>query len=188
MGRIEEDPFMTLSDHLSVLEGLLFVAGTEGLTDQQIADVFEIQEESVPKFCNQLLEKQKNEGRLFTVMRIANVWQLTTGPLLTPYIRKLALVPSPSSLSQAALETLAIVAYRHPITRTEIEEIRGVKSEKAIGTLIARGLIEEIGRAEGPGRPFLFATTVEFLDYFGLQSTQDLPPFIEFEQLVQKGV
>ncbi|PWI56615.1 SMC-Scp complex subunit ScpB [Sulfoacidibacillus thermotolerans] len=186
MDRIEENE-LTSFDSLAILEGLLFVAGTEGLTDKQIADVLEISESEVSSLCHTLAVKQQQEGRLFRVMQIANVWQLNTVPALTPYLRRLSLVPAPSSLSQAALETLAIIAYRQPITRAEIEEIRGVKSEKAIGTLIARGLIMEAGRAEGPGRPFLFATTPEFLDYFGLQSTSDLPPIAEIERQIRQN-
>ncbi|MCI0184085.1 MAG: SMC-Scp complex subunit ScpB [Acidibacillus sp.] len=176
---------MITLDPLSVLEGLLFVAGSEGLSDKQIATVLEMDEQDVYDLCMKLEEKQQREGRSFLIMRIASVWQLNTLATLTPYLRKLALVPAPAPLSQAALETLAIIAYRQPITRSDIEEIRGVKAEKAIATLVARGLIKEAGRAEGPGRPFLFETTSEFLDYFGLQNSNDLPPIGEFQKLVR---
>ncbi|MHB1684444.1 MAG: SMC-Scp complex subunit ScpB [Bacilli bacterium] len=161
---------------LQALEGLLFAAGTEGLTDRQIAAVFDIDEALVKQMCLDLRDLQIREGRGFHIEQIADAWQLMTALELTPYLRQLALVPPPSALSQAALETLAIIAYRQPVTRAQIEDIRGVKSEKALGTLVARGLAQEIARAESPGRPFLYGTTADFLDYFGLGSARDLPP------------
>src|SRR5699024_9381495 len=92
------------------------------------------------------------------------------------YLVKLLETPQSSKLSQAALETLAIIAYKQPITRIEIEEIRGVNSERAVRTLMARSLIKEVGRKEAIGRPILFGTTVDFLTYFGLVSLEELPP------------
>lgn len=109
------------------------------------------------------------------LVRIAGHYQLATLSEHAPYFEKLAYSPARASLSQAALETLAIVAYRQPITRVEIEEIRGVKSERAIHTLVNKELIEEKGRAEAIGRPILYGTTKSFLDYFGLGSLADLP-------------
>lgn len=166
---------------LQALEGLLFAAGTEGLTDRQIAGVFDVDEPAATQMCLDLRALQTREGRRFLVERLADAWQLMTAPELTPYLRQLALVPPPSSLSQAALETLAIIAYRQPITRSQIEDIRGVKSEKALGTLVARGLAQEIARADSPGRPFLYGTTNDFLDYFGLGSHRDLPPLEQMD-------
>ena len=87
--------------------------------------------------------------------------------------------PQASTLSQAALETLAIIAYKQPITRAEIEEIRGVKTERPIHTLMAKALIKEVGRADGSGRAYLYGTTKEFLDYFGLKKIEELPPLPE---------
>lgn len=114
-------------------------------------------------------------GRGLQLVRIAGHYQLATLSEHAPYFEKLAYSPARASLSQAALETLAIVAYRQPITRVEIEEIRGVKSERAIHTLVNKELIEEKGRAEAIGRPILYGTTKSFLDYFGLGSLADLP-------------
>lgn len=166
-----------ISDRLAVLEGLLFAAGTEGLTDKQLARVFRMGEAEAAALCETLYERQRREGRLFRVSRVADAWQLLTLSELAPYLWELALTPaSEQGLSQAALETLAIIAYNQPVTRIGIEEIRGVKSEKALGTLVARGLVRETGRAEGPGRPFLYGTTKEFLEYFGLPSLKELPP------------
>lgn len=164
---------------LAALEGVLFAAGMEGLTDAEIARIFFIGEASVAALCEQLAAKQDTEGRMLRVIRSAETWQLVTRPELGPYLRDLALVPPPSALSTAALETLAIVAYKQPITRAGIEYLRGVKSDRAISTLIARGLIDEVGRVEGPGRPILFGTTKDFLDHFGLASPNDLPSIDE---------
>jgi len=161
---------------LAVFEGLLFAAGTEGLTDKQIANLFQLEESQVRHLCEQLADLQTREGRYLRVARLADTWQLITHPDLTPYLRALALTPTPNTLTGAALETLAIIAYKQPITRGQIEEIRGVKTEKPLGTLVARGLIREIGRAEGPGRPYLYGTTKDFMDYFGIGGPSDLPP------------
>lgn len=170
-----DQPLETL-DWLPALEGLLFAAGTEGLTDRQIASVFALRTDQVRYACERLFERQTQEQRMFRVVRMADTWQLVTHPELTPYLRELALAPTPATLSNAALEVLAIIAYKQPITRSQIEEIRGVKCEKPLGTLMARGLIEEVGRAEGPGKPYLYGTTKEFMDYFGIPSVNELPP------------
>jgi segregation and condensation protein B len=113
------------------------------------------------------------------LLLIAGVYQLATKKEHAEYLKRLVESPGTSHLSQAALETLAIIAYKQPITRVEIEEIRGVKTERPIQTLSARALIKEVGRAEGTGRAFLYGTTKEFLDYFGLQSIDELPPLPE---------
>lgn len=163
-------------DWLPALEGVLFAAGTEGLTDRQIASVFDLEERQVPYVCHQLVERQEKSGSMLRVARLADTWQLVTHPSLAPYLRALALAPPAAALSGAALETLAIIAYKQPITRAMVEEIRGVKSERPLGTLVARGLIAEVGRAEGPGRPYLYGTTKEFMDYFGIANARELPP------------
>ncbi len=165
---------------LAALEGVLFAAGMEGLTDAQIARIFFLTEESVADFCGRLAAKQDAEGRMLCVIRSAGSWQLVTRPELTPYLRDLAMVPPPSALSTAALETLAIIAYKQPITRAGIEHLRGVKSDRALSTLIVRGLVDEAGRADGPGRPILYATTKDFLDHFGLASPSELPHLDEY--------
>lgn len=159
----------------SIIEGLLFLAGEEGLSVKQIADIVEQQQELVEKSLEDMKQNMKQEGRGLQLVRIAGNYQLATLPEHTSYFEKLAYSPARASLSQAALETLAIVAYRQPITRVEIEDIRGVKSERAIHTLVNKELIEEKGRAEAIGRPILYGTTKSFLDYFGLGSLADLP-------------
>ncbi|MDQ0339179.1 segregation and condensation protein B [Caldalkalibacillus uzonensis] len=164
---------------LSVIEGLLFVAGDEGLEAKQIADVLEIRKEAVPQLIEEMKKQFKQQNRGIQVIEIAGSYQLTTRPEHAPYFEKLAYSPSHATLSQAALETLAIIAYKQPVTRAEVEEVRGVKSEKAINTLLNKSLIREVGRKEGTGRAILYGTTKEFLDYFGLNSLDDLPELPE---------
>nr|NNM90759.1 SMC-Scp complex subunit ScpB [Bacilli bacterium] len=159
---------------LPILEGLLFVAGTEGISSKEIARVLAIPEHDVEPLCSQVASWQNQQGRMFEAKLIAGAWQLVTVSSLSPYLERLAVVPTPAALSQAALEALAIIVYKQPITRSEVEMIRGVKSDRAIGTLIARGLIKEAGRAQGPGRPFLYETTKDVLEYFGLSSREEL--------------
>jgi segregation and condensation protein B len=173
---------MEMSEYKAIVEGLLFAAGDEGLSLQQIASVLEIKEEQAKEIVSALKEEYERGQRGIQLVELAGVFQLATKKEHAPYLKKLVESPSSTSLSQAALETLAIIAYRQPITRAEIEEIRGVKSDKPIQTLMARALIKEVGRAEGTGRPILYGTTKEFLDYFGLKTLEELPPLPELQE------
>lgn len=168
---------------LGILESLLFAAGDEGLTLKQIAKVMELPEFEVEEMI-QLLKNDydHNENRGISLIQIAGTYQLATKKEYVIYLKRLVEVPNASTLSQAALETLTIIAYKQPITRVEIEEIRGVKTERPIQTLVAKGLIQEVGRAEGTGRAILYGTTKEFLDYFGLKDLKELPPLPETEE------
>jgi segregation and condensation protein B len=159
----------------SIIEGLLFVSGDEGLDAKQIAEVVGLEPKVVVELLRDMTEEFRRESRGIQIVELAGAYQLTTVPEHAPYFERLAQSPTRSSLSQAALETLAIIAYKQPITRVDIEEIRGVKSDRALQTLIAKQLIEEVGRAEAVGRPILYGTTKQFLDYFGLASLRDLP-------------
>ena len=170
---------MEMSEYKAIVEGLLFAAGDEGLSLQQIAAVLEIEEEQARAIIHMLKDEYEQQKRGIQLIELAGVFQLATKKEHAPYLKKLVESPGSASLSQAALETLAIIAYRQPITRAEIEEIRGVKSDKPIQTLIAKALIKEVGRAEGTGRPILYGTTKEFLDYFGLKSLEELPALPE---------
>ena len=172
---------MEMNEYKAIVEGLLFAAGDEGLSLQQIAAVLEIEEEQAQAIIHMLKEEYEQQKRGIQLIELAGVFQLATKKEHAPYLKKLVESPSSTSLSQAALETLAIIAYRQPITRAEIEEIRGVKSDKPIQTLIAKALIKEVGRAEGTGRPILYGTTKEFLDYFGLKTLEELPPLPELQ-------
>ncbi|WP_099362667.1 SMC-Scp complex subunit ScpB [Fredinandcohnia onubensis] len=170
---------MKLIDWKAVIEGLLFAAGDEGLTLKQMALVLEINEGTALDIINELINDYKQAGRGINLVEVAGTYQLTTKKEHAVYLKKLVESPSSSSLSQAALETLAIIAYRQPITRAEVEEIRGVKTERPIQTLTAKALIKEVGRVEGTGRAILYGTTKEFLEYFGLKTLKELPPLPE---------
>lgn len=175
----------------AILESLLFAAGDEGLTIKQIGEILEIGESDAEELVNHLMEKyERDDSRGIQIVELAGTFQLATKKEFAPYLKKLVESPHLSTLSQAALETLAIIAYKQPITRVEIEEIRGVKTERALQTLVGRALVKEVGRAEGAGRPILYGTTKEFLDYFGLKSLDELPPLPDNveEEYVQEEV
>lgn len=159
-----------------ILEALLFAAGDEGLSVKQIASVLEITEYQATDIVESLKEEYVSDVRGIQVIEIAGVYQMTTKKEHSDYLKRLVETSSTQGLSQAALETLAIIAYKQPITRAEIDEIRGVKTERPIHTLVTKVLIKEVGRAEGSGRAYLYGTTKEFLDYFGLNSIDELPP------------
>ncbi|WP_241154393.1 SMC-Scp complex subunit ScpB [Staphylospora marina] len=163
-------------DMKAVIEGLLFAAGEEGLSLKELSDITGLSKHQVEQLIHELRVDAKQMGRGIQIVKVAQVYQMATLPEHSPYFEKLAQAPTRSQLSRAALETLAIIAYRQPITRMEIEEIRGVKSERVIQVLQRKGLIRETGRAEGAGRPILYGTTREFLDYFGLNHIDELPP------------
>ncbi|MFB9762011.1 SMC-Scp complex subunit ScpB [Ectobacillus funiculus] len=170
---------MERAEQKAVVEGLLFISGDEGIYLEQIAGVLELEKGEVQLLLQQLQEDYQRTSCGLQIVQYAQTYRLTTKKEHASYYKKLIETPMSSSLSQAALETLAIIAYRQPITRTEIEEVRGVKTEKALQTLISRLLVKEIGRAEGTGRPILYGTTKEFLDTFGLKTLKELPPLPE---------
>lgn len=158
------------------MESLLFAAGDDGLSIKQICTAMEVDKETATNLLHILKNKlEQDESRGITLVVFADMYQFATKKEHSPYLKKLVENPNTTTLSQASLETLAIIAYKQPITRVEIEEIRGVKSEKTIQTLISRGLIQEVGRLEGTGRAKLYGTTSEFLDYFGLKDLSELP-------------
>lgn len=171
---------MEIINWKGILESLLFAAGDEGLTLKQIAQVLEVGELEASEIVNSLKQEcDESDLRGITLVEFAGTFQLVTKKENAPYLKKLVETPGSASLSQAALETLAIIAYKQPITRMEIEEIRGVKTERPLQTLAAKALIKDVGRAEGAGRAYLYGTTKEFLDYFGLKNINELPPLPE---------
>lgn len=165
---------------IGIVESLLFAAGDEGLSIKQIAAVLQVGEQVALRVMEQLKQEyESNDMRGIKMVEFASVYQLTTKKKNAYYLKRLVETPGTSTLSQAALETLAIVAYKQPITRIEIEEIRGVKTERPLQTLLAKALIKEVGRRDGPGRAYLYGTTKEFLDCFGLKSLDELPPLLD---------
>ncbi|TDL34694.1 SMC-Scp complex subunit ScpB [Jeotgalibacillus sp. S-D1] len=169
----------------AIIESLLFAAGDEGLSLVQLMNVLSIAEEDIRAKMGSLKEQYaKDPNRGIHIVELADTYQFATKRDMADYIKQLVESPANGSLSQAGLETLAIIAYRQPITRLEVEDIRGVKTDRPLQTLVSKGLIKEIGRAEGAGRAILYGTTVEFLDYFGLKDLSQLPKLPEdIEQL-----
>ncbi|SIS62272.1 SMC-Scp complex subunit ScpB [Alicyclobacillus vulcanalis] len=165
---------------IAALEAVLFAAGTDGMTTREIAQALDVPEAQARDLCHLLAARLEERGSGLTLLHTGDAWQLVTRPEFAPYFRRMAEQPSRTSLSQAALEVLAIISYKQPITRAEIEEIRGVQSDRAIATLIHRGLVQEVGRQDAPGRPILYGTTMEFLRQFGLRSLEELPPLPDF--------
>ena len=170
----------------AVLEGLLFVVGEDGLTLDQIEDVLEVDEDTAKNLIMELKKDYEDESRGLRIDFLGNRFKITTKFEHKEYYQKLLENPETNFLSQAALETLAIIAYNEPITRVQIDAIRGVSSSTLVRKLVAKGFIKEAGRSEMPGRPILYETTHEFLDYFGLASIEDLPNIDDIMQTVEE--
>ena len=160
---------------LGVLEGILFVVGDEGVTLNQICEIMNIDMETAKNILLELKKSYEQESRGIRISYLGDSFKLTTKKEHKEYYENLIKNPENNHLSQAALETLAIIAYNQPITRVEIDEIRGVSNVHIIRKLLAKGLIKESGKSTMPGRPNLYATTSEFLDFFGLATINDLP-------------
>ncbi len=158
---------------LAAVEGILFAA-SEPLSLERIAEILEVSREDALELVETLTGQYQAQHRGIQVVELAGGYQLSTRSELAPYIERMY-KPQFHGLSHAALETLAIIAYKQPVTRGEIELIRGVQSDRAVSTLVEKSLIKEVGRKEGPGRPVLFGTTDEFLRHFGLKNLADLP-------------
>ena len=155
---------------------MLFVAGAP-VTPARLAEAAGCDEAAVIDALAEL--ERRLVGRGVRVQRHGDLVQLVTAPEAADAVERLLGLDVSVRLSNAALETLAVIAYRQPVTRAQIEHVRGVSADRAIATLLAHGLIEEVGRLETPGRPAVFGTTVEFLEQFGLASLADLPPLPE---------
>lgn len=171
----------SVGSQLAALEALLFVAADPvNLTDLQRA--LGVEAGWLDELISTLNTDYIEQERGLRIYLQNGQCQLVTAPEVAPYIERFLGLQSGTRLSAAALETLTIIAYRQPITRQAVEAIRGVDSSGVINTLQARGLIEEVGRAESVGHPVLFGTTFEFLHQFGLSSLKDLPPLKELEE------
>ncbi len=164
----------------AILEGLLFVVGEDGLTIETIQDVLELNDEEAKILIMDLKKSYEAEDRGLRIDFLGNKFKLTTKVEHREYYQKLLESPETNTLSQAALETLAIIAYNEPITRMQISALRGVDTTQVIRKLVAKGFIKESGRSDLPGRPIMYETTSEFLDYFGLATIDDLPDMQQF--------
>lgn len=168
----------TLERLLSLIESLLFVAA-EPVTLARLAQLLEVTEAQMESAIVNLAATYKSGARGVRLQRKGDRVQLTSAPEAAPYIERFLGLDLSSKLSPAALETLAVIAYRQPLTRGDIEGVRGVNCDGVLRTLLARELAEPVGRLEQPGRPFQYGTTVRFLQYMGLSSLDDLPALPE---------
>ena len=162
------------SDIKSAIESMLVVSG-EPLALRELSNNLELKEKNVEEILSEMANEYEDKSRGIRLISINGAYQLVTKSENSDFVQKLLKKNKKHSLSQASIESLAIIAYKQPITRIDIDEIRGVKSESAIARLIERGLIKDIGRLEVPGRPILYGTTDEFLRQFGLKTIKELP-------------
>lgn len=167
----------------AVLEGLLFVVGDEGLSLEQINEILNLNKEDTKTLVSSLRETYENDSRGIRLTFLGNKFKLATKKEHQEFYQKLIERPDSNQLTPTALECLAIVAYNEPITRVELDEIRGVSSREMLKKLVAKGLLKELGRSEQAGRPILYGITSQFCDYFGIASKEDLPE-INFENPV----
>ena len=166
----------------AVIEGLLFVVGDDGLDLEEISRILEKSKDETKELIKELQNSYQSAERGIRVDFLGDKLKLTTKKEHNVYYQKLLTNGDSNNLSQAALETLAIIAYNQPITRVKVDELRGISNNHIIRKLVAKGLIKESGRSSLPGRPILYETTSEFLDYFGLASINDLPDMRDFLQ------
>lgn len=170
----------------AVIEGLLFISGDEGLTFEEMKNILEIDNESLKTLLKELYKDYSNKDRGIKLELLGNHFKLTTKREHKDYYQKLIKKEESNKLSQSALETLSIIAYNEPISRIDIDEIRGVSSSYIIRKLLLKELIEEKGKSSAPGRPTLYGVTSNFLDYFGLGSTKELPEIKQNKEEVKE--
>ena len=159
------------------VEALLFSSGNP-VSIRKMAQILDIHEQHVELLIDQLILDMADENRGLFIVKVAAGYQMCTKPELAAVVKELAQVQD-TKLSLAAMETLSIIAFKQPITKHEIEDIRGVKVDKVLSKLLERLMIKELGRKEAIGRPILYGTTDEFLKSFGLNGLEDLPPLAE---------
>ena len=163
-----------------VLEGLLFVVGDEGVNLKEICEILNINEEEARELLITLKKEYESENRGIKISFLGESFKLTTKKEHKEYYQKLVTTKE-EVLSQSQLEVLAIIAYNEPITRIEIDEIRGLSSAYIVKKLLSKDLIKVVGKSDLPGKPNLYRTTREFLDFFGLASLNDLPEIVNVE-------
>jgi len=173
-------------DFEPIIEALLFAADAP-LSSQKISLLVEnVAPHQVEEIINQLNQKYEEENRSFSIRQVAGGYQMYTLPNFKPWIEKLFAASRSQRLSPAALEALAIIAYKQPVVKSEVEHIRGVDSGWVIKGLLEKNLITIVGRKKCLGRPLLYSTTAEFLNYFGLSSLDELPKIEELEELLKQ--
>ena len=163
------------------LEAILFSLGEE-VEIEKLAEALEVHEDEIKEAIKVLSERYEKENRGIQIIEIENSVQMCSNPEYYEGIKRVTQIKKQAGLSSAALETLSIIAYNQPVTKATIEFIRGVDCTYSVARLVERGFIDELGRADTPGRPILYGTTVEFLRCFGLKNLEDLPPLPERQE------
>ncbi len=170
---------MNLTTARSIMEALIF-ASSEPISIKVMAEIIGVNDHTLKQMVDDLIEDYQKKGGGIHIIEVANGYQFATNSEFSPYVEKLQKLPRNIGLSQAAIETLAIIAYKQPITKAEIEALRGVSIESSLATLVDKNLVEEAGRKDSPGRPILYGTTKKFLKYFGLNDLNELPKIPEW--------
>lgn len=165
---------MELQKVEAIIEAILFTMG-EAVEVEKIAIAIEHDEKTTRKIVHNMMDRYENENSGIKIIEIDDSFQMCTKKEMYEYLIRVASVPKKQVLSDVVLETLSIIAYKQPVTKLEIEKIRGVKCDHAVNKLVEYNLVCEAGRLDAPGRPILFATTEEFLRHFGVSSLKDLP-------------
>ncbi len=167
----------------TIFEGLLFLSGDEGVSIQQLTScVEEATKDEIEQAIHEMMDEYLKDTHGIELVCFGGIYKFVSKESVYPYAQRLFSSSKVAALSNAAMETLAIIAYKQPITRVEIEEIRGVSCDMMIRKLLARNLIKECGRTDSPGRPFLYEVTCEFMDAFKLKSLKELPELPEYKQ------
>lgn len=166
-----------------ILEAILFVAG-EPVAVADLAQALEVSEMEIMHAVEEL--QRECERRGVTIHRYGNHLRMETRPEYAPYVERLLQPVQRQTLSQTAMETLAVIAYRQPVTKGEVEQVRGVKCDYSVQSLLHKGLIREAGRKEALGRPILYATTDRFLEHFGISDIRELPPLPDAQEKVDE--
>lgn len=171
---------------INIIEGLLFLSGDEGIVEEQLLETLEINKDTLDKNIKLLMDEYLKDEHGIELVHFGGKYKFVSKESIYEYAEKLFSSSKMATLSSAALETLAIIAYKQPVTRVEIEDIRGVGCDMMIRKLLARSLIKECGRSDAPGRPFLYGVTDIFMDSFKLESLKELPELSEYSVNVQE--
>lgn len=174
---------MTKEKIKSAIESLLFVWG-DPVEAKVVADLFEIPTSEAIQYFKELAQDYEERGSGLVIREIEKSFQLVTNPENDDYIQRLCTPVKNRKLSQSSLEVLAIIAYKQPVTKSHIESIRGIRSDRVLEGLIMKGLVEELGRSDAIGRPYLYGTTKEFLRLFGFESLKELPELEEIDEII----
>jgi segregation and condensation protein B len=169
----------TMTETKRAIEAVL-MAAIEPIEPQLLAQLTETPVDRIEELCTELHDEYERDGRGFTIVKVAGGYRFQTAPDMAPYIERFVLDGQHARLSGPALETLAIIAYKQPVSRAQLSAIRGVNVESTIATLIQRGYVAEIGHDPGPGQAILYGTTTRFLEQVGLDSLRELPPLADF--------